>query len=101
VRRYGASGWETTWKRPCDRPFLRMLRDPTYAGAYCYGRTVAVSEVRDGELRHVRQQRPRSEWSVLTGAPKMGLGLLVGLLRCRRCGRKLMVVYTGTKSHRK
>jgi hypothetical protein len=127
VRRYGASGWETIWKRPCYRPFLRMLRDPTYAGAYCYGRTVAVSEVRDGELRHVRQQRPRGEWSVLirdhhesyiawdtferiqhmisgnvcspadgSGAPKMGLGLLVGLLRCRRCGRKLMVVYTGT-----
>jgi DNA invertase Pin-like site-specific DNA recombinase len=31
------------------------------------------------------------------GAPKLGDALLAGLLRCRRCGRKLTVRYTGTK----
>jgi DNA invertase Pin-like site-specific DNA recombinase len=31
------------------------------------------------------------------GAPKQGPALLAGLLRCRRCGRKLMVNYTGQK----
>ena len=31
------------------------------------------------------------------GAPKEGDALLAGLLRCRRCGRKLTVRYTGTK----
>jgi hypothetical protein len=31
------------------------------------------------------------------GAVKIGAGLLAGLLRCRRCGRKLMVNYTGGK----
>ncbi len=31
-----------------------------------------------------------------SGAPKQGKGLLVGLLRCARCGRKLRVTYTGT-----
>ena len=30
-----------------------------------------------------------------SGAAKIGSGLLAGLLRCRRCGRKLMVAYTG------
>jgi hypothetical protein len=30
-----------------------------------------------------------------SGAAKRGSGLLAGLLRCRRCGRKLMVAYTG------
>jgi hypothetical protein len=30
-----------------------------------------------------------------SGAAKRGLALLAGLLRCRRCGRKLMVGYTG------
>jgi len=31
------------------------------------------------------------------GAPKHGDALLAGLVRCRRCGRKLTVRYTGTK----
>jgi Recombinase zinc beta ribbon domain len=30
-----------------------------------------------------------------TGAAKNGSALLAGILRCRRCGRKLMVRYTG------
>ncbi len=29
-----------------------------------------------------------------SGAARRGLALLAGLLRCRRCGRKLMVSYT-------
>lgn len=29
------------------------------------------------------------------GAARQGLALLTGLLRCRRCGRKLLVTYTG------
>jgi DNA invertase Pin-like site-specific DNA recombinase len=31
------------------------------------------------------------------GAPKHGDALLAGLIRCRRCGRKLMVRYTGAQ----
>jgi hypothetical protein len=31
------------------------------------------------------------------GAPKLGAALLSGLLRCRRCGRKLSVQSTGAK----
>src|SRR5439155_1728604 len=30
------------------------------------------------------------------GPSKLGIGLLTGLLRCARCGRKLRVNYTGT-----
>jgi len=30
-----------------------------------------------------------------SGAPRKGLALLAGLVRCRRCGQKLMVAYTG------
>jgi hypothetical protein len=33
------------------------------------------------------------------GAPKHGEALLAGLLRCRRCGRKLTLRYSGAKHH--
>jgi hypothetical protein len=33
------------------------------------------------------------------GAPKHGDALLAGLLRCRRCGRKLTLRYTGARHH--
>ncbi|MFZ0600586.1 MAG: zinc ribbon domain-containing protein [Roseiarcus sp.] len=33
------------------------------------------------------------------GAPKQGDALLAGLIRCRRCGRKLTLRYTGAKHH--
>jgi DNA invertase Pin-like site-specific DNA recombinase len=78
-------------------------------------------------MRVKSEQKPRSEWLVLKpgahegyvdwdraeairkmvsdnvptskyhGAPKHGNALLAGLVRCRRCGRKLSVRYTGTK----
>ena len=33
------------------------------------------------------------------GAPKHGDALLAGLIRCRRCGRKLTLRYSGAKHH--
>ncbi|WLB93019.1 zinc ribbon domain-containing protein [Bradyrhizobium japonicum] len=33
------------------------------------------------------------------GAPKHGDALLAGLIRCRRCGRKLTLRYSGTRNH--
>ncbi|WP_352708290.1 zinc ribbon domain-containing protein [Mesorhizobium sp. M0598] len=33
------------------------------------------------------------------GAPKHGSALIAGLIRCRRCGRKLTLRYSGTKHH--
>lgn len=82
----------------------------------------------DGSVRVSRVRKPREEWSVLikdhhpgyvswetyeriqemlvqnkagfmrTGAAKKGEALLVGLLRCQRCGRNLLVDYTSRSS---
>ena len=125
--RPGAEGWETWWRRPAYGNVMRILGDPTYAGAYGFGRTGTESEVRDGALKKRRVRKPMDEWRVLipdhhegyvswedfervqrmlsanaatfgsktTGAAKKGPALLSGLLRCRRCGRKLMVSYSG------
>ena len=126
VRR-GTDDWETWWRRPRFGTVMRMLSDPTYAGAYGFGRTGVESEVHDGALKRRRVRKPMDEWRVLisdhhegyiswedferiqamladnastfgsrtTGAAKKGPALLSGLLRCRRCGRKLMVSYSG------
>jgi DNA invertase Pin-like site-specific DNA recombinase len=123
--RRGLTTWETHWQRPSYRSLLGILRNPTYAGAYAYGKTCARAQVRDGALHHTRVRKCLEDYSVLLqgrhagyiswdtferiremihknaqtwpggGAPKMGPALLAGLLRCRRCGRVLMVNYTG------
>jgi len=123
-------------KTPCYTRVLRILRNPTYAGAYVYGRRETVTRYDDGRPRSSTRLKPREEWSVLlrdhhpayvewerferlqamldrnaqarwqasSGAAKKGSALLTGLLRCRRCGRKLMVRYQRRKhdtvSHR-
>jgi DNA invertase Pin-like site-specific DNA recombinase len=128
ARRSGPLGWETWWRRPAYRNVISVLKEPTYAGAYAYGRTKTRAQVVNGELLKTRVRKPLVEWTVLIpehhggyisweeferiqkvlenngrgfqgnqrqGAPKRGAALLSGLLRCRRCGRKLMVTYSG------
>ena len=130
-RRVGGK-WETWWRRPAYGTVYSILSDPTYAGAYAYGKTTAQTEVREGVLEKRRARKPLKEWAVLirdhhegyitwsdfeklqamladnaadfyrdrVGAAKSGSALLSGLLRCRRCGRKLMIRYTGRKDYR-
>lgn len=128
ARRHGVAGLETWWKRPAYRTVIAVLEEPTYAGAYAYGRTTSRKKVIDGALQKTTARKPLDEWTVLIpghhdgyipweefirirkmlddngagfhgeprpGAPKKGPALLPGLLRCRRCGRKMMVGYSG------
>ena len=131
AKRRGVTGWETWWRRPAYHTVIAILKEPTYAGAYAYGRTSAQTHVVDGVLHKSAVRKPLHEWGVLIpehhdgyiawdqfqrvqhmlddnasqfraerrrGAPKRGLALLAGLLRCRRCGRKLLVTYSGNNS---
>jgi DNA invertase Pin-like site-specific DNA recombinase len=122
----GATGTrETAWRRPTYPMVIGILREPTYAGAYAYGRTEVHSRVHDGVVEKTSVRKPLEQWSVLIpdhhegyiswhdfkriermlgdntagfgqrGAARPGAALLGGLLRCRRCGRRLMVNYTG------
>ncbi len=116
------------WKRPTYGTLYRILTHPAYGGAYAYGKTEAVSSYEQGVPRKGMRRRPIAHWIALlphahegyidwdqfqeiqhmlannqqrgsrAGAAKQGLALLAGLLRCRRCGRKLTVRYTG-RSH--
>jgi DNA invertase Pin-like site-specific DNA recombinase len=117
---------EITWRRPSFGVLYRMLTNPNYGGAYAYGKTEHTLQYAHGEPRASLRRRPREEWLALipdrhegyvsweeferirhtmaanvrgwsrTGAATHGPALLTGLLRCRRCGRKLVVCYTGT-----
>lgn len=118
---------QTVWRRPYYQTIHRMITNPAYGGAYAYGKTRAVTGYGDTGMRVKNEHKPRSEWLALKpgahegyvtweraeairkmvsdnvptgrhhGAPKHGNALLAGLLRCRRCGRKLSARYSGTK----
>jgi DNA invertase Pin-like site-specific DNA recombinase len=117
---------EIRWKRPSYRAVYRMLTNPIYGGAYAYGKTESTTYYDNGEQRQGHRRKPRDQWLALipnahegyvswdefeqiqktiaenvrgceqSGAAQGGPALLAGLLRCRRCGRKLTVRYTGS-----
>jgi DNA invertase Pin-like site-specific DNA recombinase len=118
---------EVTWRRPCYATIHRMVTNPIYGGAYAYGRTGVVAQYGGSATGTKSRRKPRGEWLALKpgahegyldweraeairrmvseniptsrhhGAPKHGDALLAGLVRCRRCGRKLTVRYSGVQ----
>ena len=116
---------ETFWKRPTYATVYRILTNPIYGGAYAYGKTERTLHYENGEPRRGARRKPREQWLALipnshegyvsweqhqqirraiaenvrggepSGIVQGGAGLMTGLLRCRRCGRKLAVSYTG------
>jgi DNA invertase Pin-like site-specific DNA recombinase len=118
---------DVVWRRPSYATVHRLIENPTYGGAYAYGKTRAAPGFGSSAVRAGIRRKPREEWLTLIpgahegyvsweraeairkmvsdnvptgkhhGAPKHGDALLAGLFRCRRCGRKLTVRYTGTK----
>jgi DNA invertase Pin-like site-specific DNA recombinase len=120
---------EITWRRPSYGMLYRFLSSPVYGGAYAYGRSERTLHYDHGQPHAVSRRKPRAQWLVLIpnahdgyvsweeferiqqamaanvrgwgrlGAATRGPALLSGLLRCRRCGRKLTVWYTGRAHH--
>lgn len=109
----------------------RFLKDPTYAGAYVFGRSKRRVTLENGQKRVLRHRYVNPEdWEVLLkdhhepylswpeylknqetlvhnrnqlgeavrGSARRGKGLLAGLVRCGRCGKKMQVQYGGRSS---
>ena len=119
----------TTWRPPTYATLHRMIENPVYGGAYAYGRTGVAAGYSAGGVGAKARRKPRGEWLALKpdahegyvswerfeairamvssniptsrhhGAPKHGEALLAGLIRCRRCGRKLTLRYSGAQHH--
>ena len=113
---------DIVWRRPSYATLHRMIVHPAYGGGYAYGKTT-VEPGYDGTRARARiRRKPRAEWLTLKPGAHEGYveweraeairrmvsdnvpasrhhgdALLAGLLRCRRCGRKLTVRYTGQK----
>src|ERR1700729_2926040 len=118
---------DTTWRRPNYGTIHRMIDNPIYGGAYAYGKTAAASGYSADGVSVKMRRKARTDWLALMpnahegyvsweraeairkmvssnvptgqhhGAPKHGDALLAGLIRCKRCGRKLTLKYTGAK----
>jgi Recombinase/Recombinase zinc beta ribbon domain len=118
---------DVTWRRLNYSTIHRMIENPIYGGAYANGKTaVAVGYGINGANTKMRR-KARNDWLALMpnshegyvswekaeairtmvnnnlptsrhhGVPKHGDALLAGMIRCRRCGRKLTLRYAGTK----
>jgi DNA invertase Pin-like site-specific DNA recombinase len=120
---------QTAWRRPNYATIHRIIENPIYGGAYAYGKTAVVAGYDGAGASVKIRRKARSDWLALVpnahegyvswekaetirqmvssnvptsrhhGAPKHGDALLAGLLRCRRCGRKLTLRYSGAKHH--
>ena len=120
---------ETAWRRPNYATIHRMIENPIYGGAYAYGKTAVATGYDGARVEVKIRRKARNEWLALMpnthegyvswekaeairkmvssnipssrhhGAPKHGDALLAGLLRCRRCGRKLTLRYSGANHH--
>jgi Recombinase len=119
------SNGDLIWKRLSYATVYRFLTNPTYGGAYAYGKTMSEPHYEGSVPRRGIRRKPRQEWLALlpgthegyvdwprseailkmiagnlpgtgeAGAAKRGAALLAGLIRGRRCGQKLTVHYTG------
>jgi len=118
---------DVIWRRPNYATIHRMIENPIYGGAYAYGKTAAGTELGTAGNGVKVRRKARADWLALRpgahegyvswekaetirtmvsrnvptsrhhGAPKHGDALLAGLIRCRRCGRKLTLRYSGAQ----
>lgn len=108
---------EVRWKRPSYSMLYSIPTCPTYGGAYTYGKTEQLTQYDGGKARQTVHRKPRGQWlSLIPGTHDgyvsreeferrqttisgnvMRRGQIgAARRRCRRCGHKLVVHYTGS-----
>jgi DNA invertase Pin-like site-specific DNA recombinase len=119
----GPHAGELYWTTLTHDRVLKVLHNPRYAGAYCYGRS---RHTQDADGRYHTTAKPREEWTTLipgahpgylsfaqyeanlavlaanaaahgqdrkAGPAREGPALLQGLVVCGKCGRRMTVRY--------
>jgi DNA invertase Pin-like site-specific DNA recombinase len=67
ARRHSRWGWETVWKIPVYNTVLKFLKNPIYAGAYVWGRTVTETVIENGQARKHAGKLTQTIQGVATG----------------------------------
>src|SRR5579884_1612633 len=63
---YNEFGRTTLWRLPTYRSICGMLGNPTYAGAYAFGKTCVRTQLSNGRAKRTQGHvKPRNEWMVL------------------------------------
>jgi DNA invertase Pin-like site-specific DNA recombinase len=117
---------ELLWSRPTTTSIYGFLSNPAYAGAFVYGRRATVHDGAEDSpnratkpmeewtaihrdvypayisweefLANKRRLQQNDRLAENTrGAPRGGPALLAGLVVCGHCGRRMSVVYGGSK----
>lgn len=60
-----APGGDVEWRLPVYESVLRLFQNPTYAGAYAFGRIQSKTTVVNGRSRMTDARRPAAGWHVL------------------------------------
>src|SRR3989440_2642719 len=125
--RTGSHKGEIHWAPLVHNTARQILRNPRYAGAFCYGRThtskhpdgsvsttlvcqeqwpFLIREAHPGyisweeyeaNLRQLRENRASHGEDRRHGPPREGPALLQGIIICGRCGQRMTVRYHETK----
>jgi hypothetical protein len=125
MREYsGPQKGELVWRRPNRQTLRNLLQNPSYAGAYVYGRRPTdprrkkpgrpttgrtVAEMGEWEVclqdRHpayiswdqylANQATIKANRTVALGPPRVGSALLCGLVCCGHCGYRMATQYSG------
>jgi DNA invertase Pin-like site-specific DNA recombinase len=82
----GRASKRTTRRETADWPVFLPDHHPGY-----------ITWVEYEALQTQRQENAQMQGRMSRGAPRHGTALLAGLLRCRRCGRRLHVTYSGSQ----
>lgn len=63
---YGPEGRSIVWKLPIYNTLLKILTNPTYGGAYAFGKTKTIVRIENGRKRlHSGTHVNREDWQVL------------------------------------
>ena len=127
----GPAPHEVIWQSARTSAVLGILKNPAYAGAYVYGRSLRdPTRRKPGHPDSGTVHLPIEQWSVVIqgvypayitweeflanqqhladnqsryrqdhpGVPRKGQALLQGIVRCGRCGARMLMHYSGPKS---